>query len=176
MLSLIRINILPQIFPFFFLRQSPPLRHVCDYQLQGILPKMDSRILYTGVAVLEVIIWYLACRFKQVRARPSPQPVSKHVLTFSDPVSCAGILGCKGYSSTGAKNLYSDVKSRAIPNERLTRAFVIDNSFTTSEAERRREFNLEAAKAIKMTELKVRNIMSKKPLLSQRGCIRMSRA
>ena len=136
---------------------------------------MDQRILYTGVAFLAVIIWYLVGRSKQPQARPSPQPVTKPVV-FSDPASCARILACKGYSSTGAKNLYSDVKSRAIPNKRLTQAFVIDNSFTTSEAERRREFNLEAAKAIKMTEVKVSNIMSKKTLLSQRGCMRTPRA
>ena len=115
---------------------------------------MDHRVFFTGVAVLVVIIWYLAGQIKQLRARPSPQSVSKPVF-FSDPTTCAQILACKGYDNTGAKNLFPNVKSRAIPNRRLIQAFDIDNSFTTSEGERRREFNLEAGKAIKMTEAKV---------------------
>lgn len=52
-------------------------------------------------------------------------------------------------------NLYTNVVSRAIPNKRLILAFEINNSFTTSDSERRREFNSEAIKAIKMTEAKV---------------------
>ena len=123
---------------------------------------MDPRVLFTGVAVLAVIIWYLAGRIRQGRARPSPQSVPKpspqsvsKPVVFSDPASCVRILACKGYDNTGAKNLYTDVESRAIPNARLIQAFGIDNSFTTDEGERRREFNLQAAKAIKMTEAKV---------------------
>ncbi len=76
-------------------------------------------------------------------------------IRVSDPVTCRQVLACKGYNDTGAKNQYSDVRSRAIPNARLVPAFNIDNSFTTSEAERRKEFNLEARKAIKMTEIEV---------------------
>ena len=115
---------------------------------------MDPRVLFTGIGVLVVIIWYLAGRIRQLRARPSPRPISEPVV-FSDPTSCAQILACKGYDNTGAKNLYSDVQSRAIPNERLIQAFDIDNSFTTSDGDRRRDFNLKAGKAIKMTEAKV---------------------
>ena len=131
---------------------------------------MDPRLLFTGVAVLAVIIWYLAGRIRQLQARPSPQSVpnpSPHFVpkpspqsvskpvVFSDPAICAQILACKGYDKTGAKNLYTDVKSRAIPNKRLIQAFGIDNSFTTSDSERRKEFNLKAGRAIKMTEAKV---------------------
>ena len=115
---------------------------------------MDPRVLFTGVAVLVAIIWYLAGRIKQLRARRSPQSVSEPV-RFSDSKTCAQILACKGYDNTGAKNLYSDVKSRAIPNGRLILAFDIDNSFTTSDDKRRKEFNLEAVNAIKITGDKV---------------------
>lgn len=120
---------------------------------------MGLLVLFTGVAGVLVIIWYVAGRNRQ--------PIK-----FSDPASCAQILACTGYSSTGANNKYPGIKSRAIPNKRLIMAFDIDNSFTTSEDKRYKEFNSEAVKAIKMTEAKVCTIMSKKPLLSQRGCMR----
>ena len=127
---------------------------------------MISQILFTGgVTVLViVVIWYLVGRTVQFQARPSPQSVPKSI-RFPDPAICAQILACKGYDSSGAKNLYSDVKSRAIPNERLIKAFGIDNSFTTSDGDRRKEFNLEAGKAIKMTEAKVSTTESS-PFLS----------
>ena len=82
------------------------------------------------------------------------QSVQKEI-RVSDPLTCRQVLACKSYNDTGAINQYSDVRSRAIPNKRLVLAFDIDNSFTTSEAERRKEFNLEAIKAIKMTEVEV---------------------
>ena len=126
---------------------------------------MDLQLLFTGFTVF-VIAWYLAGRHRQPR-----EPIK-----FSDPDSCNQILACKGYSNTGAKNLYPGIKSRAIPNQRLVRAFDINNSFTTSDDKRHKEFKLEAQKAIIMTEAKVCTIMSKKPLFSHRGCIRTPRA
>ena len=84
------------------------------------------------------------------RSKQSSQP-----LRFSDPAVCALIIAGTGYDDSGAKNKYNQLKSRAIPNERLTRAFDIDNSFTTIEHERHREFKLQAGKAMKMTVAKV---------------------
>lgn len=110
---------------------------------------MDLPILFTGVAgSLVFICWYLARWIRQIRAVPKP-------IVFADPASCKKILACQGYNIPGEKNLYTDVESRAIPNKRLILAFEIDNSFTTSDGERRREFNSEAVKAIRMTEAKV---------------------
>lgn len=106
---------------------------------------MDLRVLFTGaLGVLGVLvfIWCLTRGEKQVQK----------IIKFSDTTACAKILACTGYDNTGAKNQYSDVKSRAIPNGRLVRAFGINNSFTTSEDKRRKEFNSQAVKAIKMTE------------------------
>ncbi len=68
---------------------------------------------------------------------------------------CLQVMAGKGCNNTGAKNRYTDVHSRAVPNQRLIRAFVIDNSFTTSDDKRRKEFNAEAIKAMKMTDEKV---------------------
>ena len=108
---------------------------------------MALQVLFTGIAALAVIlcIWYLAGRI-----RPVPDPI-----VFSDPASCRKILACEGCSGTEAQKLYSAIKSRAIPNQRLIEAFGIDNSFTTMEGKRRKEFNSKAGQAIKMTEDKV---------------------
>lgn len=112
---------------------------------------MDVRVLITGIIVFLALIWYGARGNRQLQTIPPTPSVLKQA-TYSDPATCRQILACTGYNNTGAKNLYSDVKSRAIPNERLIRAFDIDNSFTTTEAERRKDFNKEAGKAIKMTQ------------------------
>ena len=134
---------------------------------------MALQVLFTCVAALVIIICisYLAGR-----NRPVPEPAkvgiedhSSHlntpsddnIIVFSDPASCRQILACKDYSSTKAPNLYSEVKSRAIPNKRLTDVFGIDNSFTTMEEKRRKDFNSDAGKAIKMTEAKVCTTESK---------------
>lgn len=109
---------------------------------------MDLRVLVTGMAGFLVIVWCLARGIRHVRAVPKP-------IIFVDPASCKKILACKGYNIPEEENPYTDVESRAIPNKRLILAFEINNSFTTSDSERRREFNSEAVKAIKMTEAKV---------------------
>ena len=95
-----------------------------------------------GAALVLAFTWYLNRRESQIQTN----------LRFSDPTVCAQILACVGYDNTGAKNEYSNLKSRAIPNERLVRAFGIDNSFTTSEIERHKEFKIEAGKTIEMKE------------------------
>ena len=114
---------------------------------------MGLQLLVTGTICLLVTIWCLARGIKQLRARSTPKSI-----TYSDPAACAKILACTGYDNKETKNLYSNIKSRAIPNQRIVRAFEIDNSFTTSDVKRHREFKLEAGNAIKMTESKVSTI------------------
>ena len=109
---------------------------------------MDLRVLVTGMAGFLVIAWCLARGIRQVRAGPKP-------IIFADPASCKKILPCKGYIVPEEENLYTDVESRAISNKQLILAFEINNSFNASDSDRRREFNTEAVKAIKMTEAKV---------------------
>ena len=115
---------------------------------------MGLLVFVTCAIGLLAIIRYLVHQFRQVQAEPSPQLVLRQV-RCSDPAACTQILACKGYENTGAKNRYSGIRSRAIPNQRLVRAFGIDNSFTTSNDERRRDFNKEARDKIKMSEAKV---------------------
>ena len=115
---------------------------------------MGLGVFVTGAISLLAVIWRLVLQFRQVQAEPSPQLLLSQV-RCSDPAACIQILACKGYENTGARNLYSSIRSRAIPNQRLVRAFGIDNSFTTSNDERRRAFNKEARDKIKISEAKV---------------------
>lgn len=70
---------------------------------------------------------------------------------FQDPLACDQILKCKGYG-TGDENELPAVESRAIPNERLVRAFGIDNAFTTSNDQYRKQFSKEASRMIKKSD------------------------
>ncbi|KAM0805620.1 hypothetical protein BDR22DRAFT_884600 [Usnea florida] len=101
---------------------------------------MDSRVVFTIIIVLLASLWY---RTRGGKAEP---------VTKSDPSDCKQILACTGYSSTESKNLNTLLESRAIPNERLVRAYSIDNSFTTNENKRYKDFNKDAGKSIAMTE------------------------
>lgn len=114
-----------------------------------------------GVVALACGGWYLFRRNGTPQAESSPQSID-HPVTCSDLATCVRILACKGYNDTEARNLYTELQSRAIPNERLILAFGIDNSFTTSEVERRKEFNAVARKKIKMTDTKVGNPSERK--------------
>ena len=62
---------------------------------------------------------------------------------FSNPKACREILACTGYAS-GDRNTINAVESRAYPNQRLVRAFDIDNAFTTKSDESRKDFTHEA--------------------------------
>ncbi len=117
-------------------------------------------ILVTGAKWL-LTIGCLAGGIILLRAKTSPQSIQKAVVV-SDPAMCLQVMAGKGYNNTEAENRYTDVHSRAVPNQRLVRAFVIDNSFTTSHDKRRKEFNAEAIKAMKMTDAKVSKPSQKK--------------
>ena len=123
-------------------------------------PDMDLRLLATGAIDLLVVGWCLAHEMRKSVAEPSP-PLALGSVMSSDPVVCAQIIACTGYDNTEAKNTYSRVKSRAIPNERLVRAFEIDNAFTTSDDDRRVKFKDKARKAIKLTDAEV-GVLDKK--------------
>ena len=122
---------------------------------------MDLRTLVTGAIGVLAISWCLYYGVKRFLAKTSPQSVRK-VVVVSDPAMCLQVMAGKGYNNTEAENRYTDVHSRAVPNQRLVRAFVIDNSFTTSHDKRRKEFNAEAIKAMKMTDAKVSKPSQKK--------------
>ncbi|KAL8639460.1 MAG: hypothetical protein Q9228_003515 [Teloschistes exilis] len=76
------------------------------------------------------------------RLRNSHSSNKNEVYRFSDPEICLKILRGTTYSKDGSlgDNELPFVRSRAIPNQRLVRAFGIDNGFTTSDNESREDF------------------------------------
>ena len=64
--------------------------------------------------------------------------------TFDDPAACALIIACIGYDCSGDRNIISKVQSRAYPNQRLVRTFGIDNAFTTTNENYRKDFRCHA--------------------------------
>ncbi len=57
-----------------------------------------------------------------------------------EPQSCKDVLACKSPDEKGPPNLFTTLKSRAIPNQRLVDAFGIDNAFTTTDETYRKAF------------------------------------
>ncbi|KAL8627913.1 hypothetical protein Q9189_006404 [Teloschistes chrysophthalmus] len=76
------------------------------------------------------------------RLRNSPSSNNNEVHRFSDPDICLKILRGTTYSNDDALgiNKLPFATSRVIPNQRLVRAFGIDNGFTTSDNRFREEF------------------------------------
>lgn len=74
--------------------------------------------------------------------------IQKSPLRISDPDICHKILIGKTYVLDGSlgDNKLSQEESRAIPNQRLTRAFEIDNGFTTTDRSYGRAFRVKAEK------------------------------
>ena len=98
--------------------------------------RMRTIIVSFAIAPLVAyILWKLHAR----RARN----ISTVQHKFSDPKACKEILDCTGYAS-GDRNTINPVESRANPNQRLVRAFDIDNAFTTKDDEYRISFTREA--------------------------------
>lgn len=67
---------------------------------------------------------------------------------FSDPTVCRKILKGETYDESLGPNLLSFSESRGLPNQRLVRAFEINNGFTTFENDGRVEFRGEAERKI----------------------------
>ena len=72
--------------------------------------------------------------------------------TFDDPAACAMIVACTGYDCSGDRNIISKVQSRAYPNQRLVRTFGIDNAFTTTNENYRKDFRSYAKEKITLDD------------------------
>ncbi len=98
--------------------------------------KMRTIIVSFVIAPLGAyVLWKLHAR----RARNTSTVQHR----FSNPAACMEILACTGYAS-GDRNTIFAVESRAMPNQRLVKAFDIDNAFTTKDDEYRKSFKREA--------------------------------
>ena len=78
--------------------------------------------------------------------------------TFDDPAACAMIVACIGYDCSGDRNIISKVESRAYPNQRLIRTFGIDNAFTTTNENYRKDFRSYAKEKITLDDGRLKTI------------------
>ena len=62
------------------------------------------------------------------------------------------IVACTGYDCSGDRNIISKVQSRAYPNQRLVRTFGIDNAFTTTNENYRKDFRSYAKEKITLDD------------------------
>ena len=106
------------------------------------LPLDNRSGLLAAIVLICVSSWLF-----QRRANRAKKPTLQH--RFSDPATCLKILQNRPYDDRLGTNKLSHEISRAIPNQRLVRAFQIDNGFTTSDAIYGRQFRRKAVKMIR---------------------------
>lgn len=82
---------------------------------------------------------------EEVPVESAPKNISKP-LNFDDPEVCRKILACENYGE--GENLLTNLASRAKPNQRLVRAFEIDNAFATEDKGRKIKFRNEVKSKI----------------------------
>jgi len=99
-----------------------------------------SALVVAMLALLAAVMLYLYSK--------ASTPSAVQHRTFSDPVHCTQILACNTFD--GKRNLVSRMASRAIPNQRLVRAFDIDNAFTSKDDTHATLFKKEAARKISL--------------------------
>lgn len=73
-------------------------------------------------------------------------------LVVDDPSVCASIIACTDYGIFNHRNSLTPVQSRAYANQRLVRAFGIDNAFTTTDNAYRLEFRNLASRKITLND------------------------
>ncbi|MCJ1458325.1 hypothetical protein MMC28_008696 [Mycoblastus sanguinarius] len=94
------------------------------------------------------LLWWFYSPLKEPPTKGTPL----FPRTFHTPAACARILACTGYSESVDQNTLTKVESRAHPNQRLVRAFLIDNAFTTTDDGYRKRFRAHAASKIKLSD------------------------
>ncbi|KAL9629861.1 MAG: hypothetical protein Q9204_005041 [Flavoplaca sp. TL-2023a] len=107
-----------------------------------IIGSLDTpTALSTAFVVFHLVPWLLSLA-QTYRQQPGPR-------RFSDPVTCLKILKNQPYDDMLGTNKLSPETSRAIPNQRLVRAFHIDNGFTTNDHAYGRQFNGDAVQRLR---------------------------
>lgn len=85
------------------------------------------------------VLGLLPSRYTYTPKRLMCQKVSS-IQYYHDPAICMRILACQGIDDSLRRNLLDRTVSRSLPNGRLTRAFGIENSFTTMDDDDRLAF------------------------------------
>ena len=114
--------------------------YILQSPANSFCPKLMMSITYFGIALLALIAILSLCYFHG-RATPVLQQ-----RTFADATHCTEILACNKFD--GQQNLVRRLASRARPNQRLVRAFGIDNAFTTEDERYAKTFKNAATEKI----------------------------
>ncbi|KAL8923695.1 MAG: hypothetical protein Q9208_004447 [Pyrenodesmia sp. 3 TL-2023] len=113
----------------------------CVKHLPGVGVLVISIALPTAFLVL-----FLVAGLFYLRRKRFGRPTFRR---FSDPTTCLKILQGKTYDTSLGINRLTFEESRAIPNQRLVRAFRIDNGFTTIDPAHAREFRGKASQTLR---------------------------
>ncbi|KAL8649525.1 MAG: hypothetical protein Q9210_004344 [Variospora velana] len=110
--------------------------------LPGIGPLETPTALLTAFLIL-----HLSSGLRWLLNEGSEKKPALH--RFSDPATCLKILKGETYDDSLGVNQLTPEESRAIPNQRLVRAFQIDNGFTTNDHDYGRLFRRTADKKLR---------------------------
>lgn len=110
-------------------------------EFSGLRP-LDSRLGFLTAFVAVSVAFWLFWPWGKHGEKPT-------VHRFSDPAVCLKILRNLPYGGSLGANRLSHEVSRATPNQRLVRAFQIDNGFTTTDKHYGRQFKNEAVKQLR---------------------------
>lgn len=92
---------------------------------------------------LSLVSWVIISRKKHRHQGLSG--ISSRKTRFTDAAECTQILTINQIGGLEPENLLTPIESRAVPNQRLVRAFDIDNAFTTTDDTYRKEFRSSAS-------------------------------
>ncbi|KAI5357499.1 Putative cytochrome P450 superfamily [Septoria linicola] len=111
------------------------------------MPAMPKDMSYITASTLfwatafVALVWLLPRSPLRISSSRETQPQCDHdplsKIKSSDPKACLDIMAAKSFYTQGysIKNILTIFEARAVPNQRLVRAFGIHNSFVTSERE-----------------------------------------
>ncbi|KAL8664515.1 MAG: hypothetical protein Q9168_007889 [Polycauliona sp. 1 TL-2023] len=114
--------------------------------LNSFLQPPLTGLLATAVALLIACVILQTGPWSFSLWKNAEEPVVRRV---SDPATCLKILQNLPYDDSLGANKIPHVVSRAVPNQRLVRAFQIDNGFTTSDQAYGRLFRTIATQQIR---------------------------
>ncbi|KAL8851801.1 MAG: hypothetical protein Q9221_003315 [Calogaya cf. arnoldii] len=107
-----------------------------------------------GVRLASQFLWRWAkhgvCVTSWLLRRWGKRGAKLTVHRFDDPATCRIILRNQPYDASLGRNILSKEFSRAFPNQRLVRAFQIDNGFTTNDPDHGKLFKEEAVRQLRL--------------------------
>lgn len=125
-------------------------------------------LCFIGACLFSIYRWYLSHR--------SVATVALEPFIYKDLASCRDILSGRDLDNSNFGPVLTLLDSRAGPNERLIRAFGIDNAFTTRDDKYHKQFRRHAESLLKMDETGWENLKIVAQVLVQQSIRRVAKA